>query len=354
MNNPITQHTKSIEVLLFTRHLATLLKAGIPVADSLSTLANQTKNRSFKMIVEHILKEVENGQPLGKTLAAYPDYFSDFYISLIDISEQSGSLDENLHFIAKQLQKNYSLQQKLQNASLYPSLIFLSALVMGGFISYFVLPQLTTFFDSFQTELPPTTQLLLFFAYIFKEHGVTIAIVLAASFTAFQLALRSTTFRYYWHALLLSMPLVRTIIIDAQMAQMTRNIGILLKSGLPLHKALSVTTRTLSNLVFRKHLNGIREMLNKGISMSSAIEKGSYTEFPSLVSKMIAVGEKTGNLDESMLYLGDFYEEEIENASKNLMTLLEPALLLGIGLGVGFLALAVITPIYELTGSISR
>ena len=343
-----------LDVLLFTRHLATMVKAGIPITEALDTLVKQTKSSRFKSVVISVLKDVENGQSLAKSLGKHGEAFDQFYINLIEISEESGSLDENLEFIALQLSKNYALWKKIQTAMLYPSLILIATIVMGGFISFYVLPQLVDFFEAFDITLPLSTRILLFVANMFKVHGLLIAVGLVVGFGAFQAFVNLGFVKPLWHSFVLHLPILGGFLSNTQLAQFSRNLGVLVKSGVPIAKGIDISAGTLTNLKFKNDLLKIGRALNKGKNISSAIEEGKYNEFPPLVVRMIEVGEKTGKLDESLLYVGDFYEEEIENISKNLTTILEPILLIGIGLVVGFVALAIITPIYELTGSIRR
>ncbi len=343
-----------LEILLFTMHLATMIKAGIPISEALSTLALQTKSEKFKKILNSVLKDVDNGQALAKSLAKFPKVFDKFYVSLIEVSEESGSLDENLEFIAKQLAKNYSLKKKIQTAMLYPSIIFFAVTIMGGFISLFVLPQLVNFFDAFEIDLPMSTKILLFVANAFKNYGVLIVIGFVALVAIFQVIIKLPAIKPSWHSLILKFPLMGNFIKDSELAQFSRNFGVLIKSGVPISKSIIITADTLSNLKFKNDLVKIGMSLSQGSNISSAMANKKYSEFPPLVYKMIEVGEKTGKLDDSLLYLGDYYEEEIDNFSKNLSTILEPIMLIVIGLVVGFVALAIITPIYQLTGSIRR
>lgn len=350
LENKVSQ----LDVLLFTRHLATMIKSGIPISEALLTLSHQTKNQTFKKIIDSVSANVQNGQPLAKALAKQPKIFDQFYVSLIEISEKSGSMDENLDFIAKQLAKNYSLKKKIQTALLYPSLIFVTAVIMGGFISLFILPQLVDFFEALDIDLPLTTKILLIIASAFKNYGTLIIVFFISFFVLFKAIIKTSLIKPKWDALLIKLPIIGAFIVSSQLAQFSRNFGLLVKSGIPIQKSIDITANTLSNLKFKNDLLNISSSLAKGINISEEMEKERYSEFPPLVSKMIGVGEKTGNIDESLLYLGDFYEEEIDNFSKNLTTVLEPILLVTIGLIVGFVALSIITPIYELTGSIRR
>ena len=343
-----------LDKLLFTKHLSIMIKAGIPITEALATLIDQIKSKTFKNILSGVLSDIENGQSLAKSLKKFPKTFDQFHISLIEIGEESGTLEENLEFLAKQLAKDYALRKKIQGAMLYPALVFTATAIMGGFIALFILPKLVDFFSAFEIELPLTTKILLFFANTMKNYGLFLIGGLVFFLFISSLILRLPKIKPWWHKVILKFPLFGKMLTYNQLARFTRNLGTLIRSGVPVTKSLETTAATLSNLKFKADLIEINQSLAKGKNIGVALDQKKFSEFPPLVSKMISVGEKTGKLDETLLYLGDFYEEEIDNISKSLTTILEPILLIAIGLVVGFVALAIISPIYELTGSISR
>jgi type II secretory pathway component PulF len=343
-----------LDRLLFTKHLATMIKAGIPIAESLETLKDQSKSSSLKIILTKVLSDVENGQALAKALSNHPKAFDQFYISLVKVGEESGSLEKNLDFLSKQLSKDYTLRKKIQGAMLYPLTVFLAAVIMGGFISLAVLPKLVSFFDAFEIDLPTSTKVLLFIANFMKNYGVIFFIGLFAFFVLLSFFLNSKLIKPWWHKTLLKIPLFGNLIASGQLARFTRNFGTLIQSGVPITRALDTTAATLSNLKFRNNIKSLSDNLSKGKKIGQALQETGFEAFPPLVSKMISVGEKTGKLEDTLLYLSEFFEDEIDNSSKNLTTILEPILLIVIGLIVAFVALAIISPIYELTGSIRR
>ena len=342
------------EKLLFTKHLSVMVKSGIPLSESIELLAFQTKNKEFKNILNSVLLDIQNGQSLSKSISKFPKIFSNFFISLVTIGEKTGTLEKSLKFLSIQLNKDYSLKKKIQGALMYPGLIFTATIIVGGFISLFILPQLVDFFSVFDQELPLSTRFLLSFANLMKNYGFFIFIGVILFFILLIFFLKLPFVKKHWHAFILKTPLFGKIILYSQLAHFSRNLGILLQSGIPIVSALDTTAQTLNNLKFRTDINLISERLSKGKKISQIINDSNFSEFPNLVTKMIGVGEQTGHLEDTLLYLADFYEEEIDNISKNLNTILEPFLLLFIGLIVAFVALAVISPIYQLTGSIRR
>lgn len=343
-----------VERLLFTKHMSVMVKAGIPILEAIDTLQTQTKSATFRRVLKSVYADVRNGQSLANALGKYPRVFNEFYVSMVRVGEESGTLEQSLEFLSRQLTKEHALRNKVRGAMLYPALLLTAVVVMGTFISLFVLPQLVKFFEAFNVTLPVTTRILLFVANIMKDYGVFIFAALFFGIGALIAFMNTPPVRPVWHAMILKIPVFGDFLVNVNLANITRNLGVLMGSGVPVNRSLEVTAMTTDNLKFRNDILEISQKLEKGKNISSVLEEKKYTEFPSIVGKMIAVGEKTGKLEEVLLYLSDYYEDEIENFTKNLSTILEPFLLIGIGLIVGFMALAIISPIYELTGSIGK
>ncbi len=342
------------EKLVFTKHISVMLKAGLPVTEVLETLASQTRSSYFKEVLTAVLSDVKNGKSLADSFRKHPRWFDDFYISLIEIGETSGTLVDNLEFLVDQLVKSHSLKKKVRSALIYPGLVLSLALVVGSFISFFILPRLVDFFESFEIDLPFSTKVLLFMGTTMRDYGIVIFLGLAGVLILTRFAIQLPRVKPYWHAVILKIPVIGELVSYSQLAQFSRNLGTLLQSGTPIIKALEVTADTLSNIQFRRQLLSISSSLAKGKDVGRTMENIKFSKYPPLVSRMVAVGEKTGKLDETLLYLAVFYEDEVDDISKNLGSVIEPVLLIAIGLFVGFLALSIISPIYELTGSIRR
>ena len=342
------------ERLMFTKHLDTMISAGIPIVDALETVIDQAKSQKFREVLESISADIKNGQSLANSLGKHPKVFDELYVSLIRVGEESGTLEENLSFLAKQMAKDFRLRKKVRGAMIYPAIVVTAMSIMGIFISLFILPKLVDFFSSFDMELPFPTKVLLFVSKMMRNYRIHIFVGLALFIILVRVITRIQAVRPKWHAFLLKLPGIGKLISYSQLSHFARNFGTLIKSAIPISRALEITAATLTNLRFRKDLLEINKSLVWGKNIGDSLNNKKYFEYPPLVSKMIAVGEKTGKLDETLLYLGNFYEEEIDDLSKNLSTIIEPILLIIIGCGVAFLALAIISPIYELTGSIRK
>jgi len=341
-----------LDKLLFTKHLSIMIKSGITIVEALTILKDQTKSDAFKKILSAILGDIQNGKSLAKSLAKHPNVFNTFYISLIDVGEQSGTLDENLIYLANQLAKDYSFKKKVRGAMMYPMIVLAAAGIIGMGISIFVLPQLINLFTGFDVTLPLTTQILLSFAQIMQDFGIIIVFGIVGLIFLFRFLITTKAVKPLWHGLLLSFPIFGKIVQNTELSTMTRSLGIMIKSGLPITKALEIEANMSPNIVFNQYSKRMLSGITRGHSLSQELESHYYKKIPLIAVKMIAVGEETGKLDETLLYLADFFEEEVDDATKNMSTMLEPIMLLGIGLVVAFVALAVISPIYQLTGSI--
>jgi type IV pilus assembly protein PilC len=331
-----------------------MIKSGIPIAEAFEIIHDQTKSPAFEKVLQKITQDIKNGQTLAESLKKHPRVFDQLYVSMIEIGEESGTLEKTLEYLSDQQEKDYDLQQKIKTAMLYPGLVLAATTIMGGFMSFYILPKLVDFFEAFDTDLPITTQILLWFATIMKNYGVVIVISIVILAIGFSSLLKLKSVKPVWHRFILRIPLIGPFIVNGQLARFSRNLSILLKSGVPISRSLEVTAYSLSNITYQKDLLVINQSLSKGKNISDALSNPRFKHFPGIVQKMINVGEKTGQLEDTLLYLADFYEDEIDAQSKRLSTILEPLLLLGIGLVVGFIALAIISPIYELTGSIRR
>lgn len=351
-NIQILSKIRFLDKLLFTKHLSMMIKSGITLSESIDTIASQTASSKFRKVLDDISLDIKNGKSFSLSLKKHPKVFSQFYIVIAQVGEESGTLSESLDYLAQQLAKDYALKKKIQGALLYPTIVLIAVGVVGASMSIFVLPQLTDLFLSLDAELPITTKILLFFSNLMKNYGILIIAGFIGFSVLFRISVKLPLIKPKWDMATLSFPIFGPLLQNEQLASLCRNLGIMLKSGLPITQALEVQYIGTDNLVFKEYLRKIQKSINKGKEMQQELSEGNYSRFSPIAIKMIGVGEKTGKLDEAFLYLGDFFEDEVDNIAKNLSVVLEPIILLIIGLIVGFVALAIISPIYSLTGSI--
>lgn len=340
--------------LLFTKHLAIMLKSGLPITQTVGIIKEQTSNPEFKNILGGVLADLQNGLTLEKSLAKYPEVFDPLYLNIVSVGEESGKLEENLTYLAQELFKTHEFQKKVQSAMLYPSIVLIATVFIGGAISFFVLPQLADLFKSMDITLPLATRILLWFANTARDFGFYIAMGLILFSAFFVFLINTAAIKPYWHRFVLKVPIFGQFVQFGALATVCRNMGMMLASGLPITKALRITTETMTNLVFKDYLEHLYKTVESGKTMGAELISKKYSYIPLIFSSMVGVGEKTGTLEKSFLYLGDFFTDEIDDMAKNLPTVLEPIMLLGVAIMVAFLAFSIISPIYQFTGSIRR
>ena len=348
MNISFFSRVSFLEKILFAKNLALMIKAGLPLRESIATIQEQTKSKKFQKVLAQVLKDINNGQSLSFSLSRHPSIFDSLYVNMIRVGEESGTLEENLIHLSLHLEKSYRLRRAIQAAMVYPLIILSAVVVLCLGLTFFVLPQIIPIFKAFDVELPLLTRILIQFIETGENYGFYILVGIIGLIGALGLFSRTPAVKFLIHRIFLKLPIIGSMVRNVNISHFSRTLGILLKSGIPVVKALDITRATLGNLVYQKELKKIGKEVEKGKPISDYLKK-KETVFPLMVSRMVGVGEKTGKLEETLLYVGDFYEEEVDKYSKTLSTILEPILLLIIGGVVGFVALAIITPIYEIT-----
>ncbi|MBI3290826.1 type II secretion system F family protein [Candidatus Falkowbacteria bacterium] len=339
---------------LFVRHLGTMIKSGININEALEVIADQASSPKFKRILNDILDKIKTGQSLARALSHHKRVFDPFFVNIIKVGEESGTLEENLDYLADEMEDRIELKRNIRTASFYPAIVFSATIGLGIVLAYFVLPKITRLFSTLNFELPITTKILLGFASAMDKFGV---FIVAGSFiflVAVRILISLKPVKPYWHLFLIKLPIVGGLLINYNLVLFSRTLNILLKSGLTIDQALMISIETTSNVVYRKKLKIILPKIQKGKNIADVLTSFKQSKrnplFPLIVIKMIGVGERSGNLAESLKYLADYFQKEVDHSTKNLTTVLEPILLLTVGLIVGFVAISVIAPIYQVTG----
>lgn len=349
----ITARASLLERSLLARHLALMLRAGLTIDRALEILGAQTHRRGLQRALHQVHGEVRRGEALSVACARYPRVFPALFVSVLRWGEAGGSLPESLERLATQFEKDLELRSKVRGALIYPAIVVGAAMLVGGVMSLFVLPRLLTLFESFKLDLPLPTRILLFVGRAVTTHGLRTLLILLGLGVALLLAARLSTVRPRLHRLVLYLPVVGRLVRNVNLARFERILGSLIRSGLPIVEALGITSTATTNLWYQAALREVLAQAQRGLPMAGILGK-SPRLFPAIHSQMVAVGEETGKLAEVLLYLADFTEGEVDAATKNLATTIEPLLLVIIGVLVGGVALSVILPIYQLTASFSR
>lgn len=336
--------------IVFSRNLSVMIKAGMTLDQSLNILSEQTTNPGLGKIIAKVNEDIKGGKTFSESLAVYPRVFSELYVNIVAASERGGTLSQSLEHLSLQLSQQYDLRAKIRGALFYPVLVVTATLVTGVLLSIFVLPKITRLFVSFKAELPLTTRILISFSELITNSGLIVILIVVLIVAAVLFFTRSRFFRPVWHRLLLSLPIVGTMSRYFNLALFTRTLGTLSVSGVAISEALEITGNTLRNVKYRAVIEEVVPLQKTGETLGNLLMQHPSL-FPPIVHRMIAVGEESGNLEEVLNFLAEFYENEIDYISKNLSTILEPLLLIVIGVIVGVIALAIITPIYQITGS---
>ena len=336
----------------FAKHMSLMIKAGLPIDEAVRVLAEQAQGR-FRKALMGVLTAVEGGRQLSEGFAQYPKIFSELFIATIRAGESSGTLEQSLEDLAQQLTKSYDLQRKIRGAMIYPVLVLVAAAGIGMGLSLFVLPRVIGLFDSITVELPLATRLMIGFSRFMVAYGAPFTVgAIAAIFGLFQL-LAWKPVRPFSHAVLLRLPIFGTLTRNYNLAMFARTMATLLKSGITIGDAFEIASNTLRNARFKRALLRVQQGTETGVPASTVLEEFPRL-FPSIATRMLAVGERSGKLEETFQYLAEFYEDEVDVTTKNLSTVLEPVLLIIIGLTVAYIAVAIITPIYNFIGNIER
>lgn len=339
--------------VFFAKRLSFLIHANVPMLDSLRIVQRQTKAKSKKQMFDEIINDVTNGQFLASSLSKFNKVFGNFAINIIRTGETTGTLDESLAYLAEELEKKQRLQRKVFGSLIYPALIIVATLGVVGLLTIYVFPKILPIFSSLDFELPITTKILIWFTDFVTAWGLWIAgattlfFIIAAWFIAVQ-----ESAHYIWDRVVLKFPMLGKIALNYQVANLTRTLGLLLKTDTGVVDSFKIAAETTKNVAYKRALHQISTNILKGESISSqlAIHPGI---FPDLMSQMVAIGERTGRLSDTFMYLSGLYEEEVDNQTKNLSNSIEPLLMITLGLVVGFIAISIITPIYQVTQSLN-
>ena len=343
----------SSEKMLFAQHLALMMKTGMGQIEALRVIQGQTQSNQFKRILDDLITNLENGQFLSSSLLRYQRIFGNFFINIIKLGELSGTLPGNLEYLAQETRKKQELEAKVRSAMIYPLVILFATVGITSVIIFFVIPKILPIFASLKIDLPQSTKFLIWAISFFRDYFVWIILALAAFVVGLVASTRIYRIRNFYDRLLISLPLIGKIVVYYNVVNITRTLGVLLKSGVKIIEAFDITADLASNTEYQKVLKEAVGRVQKGETIYGYISTQDKL-FPPTVGRIIGVGERTGNLDANLFYLSEFYENELDQIVKNLSSVLEPAMLVLMGGIVGFVAISIITPIYQVTQSLRR
>lgn len=328
-----------------------MAKAGLPLLESVKMIQKETRSPGLVKILKQVVEDVSNGQLLSASLDKFKGVFSNLFINIIRVGESAGILAENLNYLADELKKKRELKKKVTGALMYPAVIFVATFGITILLTVFIFPKILPIFSSLNVELPVTTRILIWLSNTLTNYGLYVAIGALVLLSALYGVSLIKKVRYVMHWTILKLPIFGKIARGVNLANMSRTLGLTLKSGVRVVEAMTITAESLSNMVYQKELLAAADLIRRGEALGPILTKKPKL-FPSIVTQMVAVGETSGNLSETLLYISDFYEGEVNEMTKNLSTVLEPILMVLMGLIVGFVAISIITPIYQITQTV--
>lgn len=344
------------DLVIFTRQLATLVNAGVPLVRSLATLQAQTESAALKKQLGGVVKDVEGGASLGDSLAKYPKTFSTIYVNMVKAGEEGGILDEVLNRLALQQEKDAAIRGKIKSAMTYPSVISVITFVAFFFLMTTIVPKIGEIIISLggsAASLPIYTRILLRISAVMKTPVflVCVAILLPVAIFLLRKYIQTAKGRYQWHSLLLKLPVIKVLITKVAIARFARIFSSLMGAGVSVVQAITTTAGAMGNAVIEKELLDSAKAIQAGEQLSSRLEKSEH--FPPLVSQMLAVGEETGQTDQILIKVAEFYEEEVDTFVGALSSIIEPLMIVVLGSIVGVIAASVFGPISQISNNIN-
>jgi type II secretion system protein F len=346
----VGRRIKPDDVALFTRQLSDLLKAGVAINRGLRTLATQTSNRQLSETILEIEKEISAGRTLHDALGRFPKIFSTLYVSMVRAGETGGFLEEVLLRLSLFIEKDQELKSRVKAALAYPILLVVVGSAAVAFLMVFFIPRFTPIFEKLGGNLPVMTQIVMAVSYFFRDYWMVAFAGLFVLGVLLGQVLATVTGRRFLDRLRIRLPVFGDIVRKNAVSRFTRTLGTLLKSGVPILSALSISKEAMGNLILMEDIDEASAGVKQGRSLADILRQARY--FPPMVTDMIAVGEEGGNLDEVLVNVAESYDRQVDRAVRVFITLFEPALLVVMAALVGFIVIAMLLPVFSLSSSI--
>lgn len=348
------KRVKSSDLVIFTRQLATMISAGVPLARGLELLQHDPESPYFREVLASVTKEIEGGQPLGDAFAKFPNVFSEVYINMVKAGEEGGILDQIMKRLAKQIESDASMKKQVKSAMAYPMVIGCITIAAFFGIMFVLMPKLSSIFTQLAGpgyQLPIYTRVLLNIADYTRKYVFIYAPIVVVGIVLLRRYLKTPKGKYRWHSLLLRLPIVKPIVTKLAVARFARTFSSLMGAGVGVLEALSVTGGAIGNKVIEKELADAAEAVKAGKPLSA--ELAASPHFPRIVPEMLQVGEETGQIDTVLVKVADFYEEEVKTTMEGLASIIEPLMIVVLGAGVGVIAASVMGPLAQLSTHIN-
>ena len=335
------------DITVFTRQLATMMKAGLPLMQAFEIVARGHSNPSMTEMLMQVRSDVEQGSALGKSFSKYPKYFDRFYCNLVSAGESGGVLESLLDKLAVYKEKTQAIKKKVKTALTYPIAIIVVAIALIFIMMMFVLPAFKEVYANMGAELPSLTQLVMSLSDLFVDYGwIMIILLIVSAFGLYKLHEKSPTFQKRIDALILRLPIFGTIVRKATIARWARTTSTLFAAGVPLVEVLDSVAGASGNILYEEATQDIRAKVTQGLSLTSSMQ--STDMFPNMVIQMAAIGEESGSLDDMLNKAAEFYEDEVDNSVSRLSALMEPIIMVVLGSLIGILLIAMYLPLFNL------
>jgi len=344
-------HVPFKEKIIFTRQLSVMIRAGLPIVKALEALERQSESQYFKEIIRDLATQIKGGKTLSKVMARYPQVFPEVYIAVVKAGEETGQLADVLLTLADQQEKDADLIGKIKSAMIYPAVILCALIGVAFLVIFFVLPNLQSIFADSGQKLPILTRILLGTSTLMRHYFLVFVVMVVAAVIGVRYWISRPSGRSIYDRLKISLPIFGPLTKKVYMARFSRTLSMLIKASLPILSSIKIVRKTINNSHYDDSFDRVERAVESGKSLSAALDKEKL--FPAMVSQLTNLGEESGSLDKVLLEVADFYDKEVDAVSRNLSALLEPLLLIIMGIGVGFVVAAVLGPIYGLVQNFS-
>jgi type IV pilus assembly protein PilC len=345
----VLQRVKTQDVVVLSRQLATLFESKIPIVSALQVLISETENKTLKHYLSDILDDIRGGVSFSQALSKHPRAFSRFYIAMVQSGEEAGKLEEVFQFLADYLERSFELQRRARNALIYPAFILSAFVAVMVLMLIFVIPKLSTILVETGQDIPLYTKFVIGISNLLLNFGLILLLFIVGLGVFVVRYARSANGKIYFARLTLSLPILGALYKKIYLSRIADNLSTLLSGGITAMRALEVTSEVVGNVIYQKILLDAVRAVRGGAMISDSL--GKFNDIPSLFSQMIRIGEETGQLDSILKNLAGFYRRDVNNLVDNLVSLIEPILILALGLGVGLLVASVLVPIYNISAT---
>lgn len=336
---------KEEEIIVFTKQLVTLLKAGVPLLACLEAMVKQTENEDLKSVLQELYVDIESGLSFSEALGRHPKVFSELYVNSIKAGEMGGALDEVLERLNFLMEHDMNTRSQIKSAMRYPIIVIISLVLAFVGLMLLVVPNFMNLFDKMNIELPLPTRILIGLHFILTHYWYIIVAVLVSIYVAFKRYIKTEKGHYQWDKFKISLPVLGDLNLKTAMSRFTRMFQTLNSSGLPILQTLEITAKTVGNVVISQEIEKAAYGVLQGEGLAAPLSRGEV--FPPMVIRMISIGEQSGSLDAMLLNVSEHYDTEVDYAVKNLTSMIEPLLTIGVGIIVLFLALAIFLPMWD-------